>query len=137
MVVKSELAYRIRRVVEDAGIDLFVGIEGSVALSDHDLPEPDILLTSAPDGDGPVPCDSVALIVEVADTTLAFDLGRKLQMYAAAGVPEYWVVDIDADSIHQMWSPTEGEYSGRREVAFAACVEAATIPGLRLATAGL
>ena len=36
----------------------------------------------------------IALLVEVADTTLAFDLGEKALKYAQAGITEYWVLDI-------------------------------------------
>ncbi len=34
------------------------------------------------------------LVVEVADTTLEFDRGRKAAMYARAGIPEYWIVNL-------------------------------------------
>jgi len=36
----------------------------------------------------------VALLVEVADSSLAKDLDAKLKLYAAAGIQEYWVVDV-------------------------------------------
>jgi Uma2 family endonuclease len=38
--------------------------------------------------------DEMLLVVEVSDTTRAFDLGRKAALYAKSGVPEYWVVDL-------------------------------------------
>jgi Uma2 family endonuclease len=34
------------------------------------------------------------LVVEVSDTTLAFDRGRKSALYARAGIPEYWIVNL-------------------------------------------
>jgi Uma2 family endonuclease len=34
------------------------------------------------------------LIVEVADTTLDFDLGQKRTLYSGAGIAEYWVIDV-------------------------------------------
>jgi Uma2 family endonuclease len=37
---------------------------------------------------------SAALVVEVADTSLAFDTTQKLELYAWAGIPEYWVLDL-------------------------------------------
>lgn len=61
----------------------------------HDAPEPDILLTSEPEGEGPVPLPSIALIVEVADTTLRNDLGIKQRVYASHGIPEYWIADVE------------------------------------------
>ena len=40
------------------------------------------------------------LIIEVAETSLVKDLGQKLRVYASAGVPEYWVVDIPGRQLH-------------------------------------
>jgi len=37
---------------------------------------------------------SAALVVEVADSTLGFDRLRKQPMYARAGIPEYWIVNL-------------------------------------------
>ena len=63
--IKSELVYRLRRAVEKAGLPYFVGTEGSIALSETDMPRPDVLLTSEPDGDGAIPRESVPLVVEI------------------------------------------------------------------------
>ncbi len=38
---------------------------------------------------------AAVLIVEVSDTSLAMDTGAKVHIYAAAGVPEYWVIDVN------------------------------------------
>jgi Uma2 family endonuclease len=137
MVVKSELAFRIRLALETIGSDLFVGLEGSLRLSDYDLPEPDILLTSEPHGDGPVPGASVALVIEVSDSTLDFDMRRKAALYAGAGVPEYWVADVNARVIHQMWNAQDGSYTERRPVPFGTAIDATTISGLTVPTATL
>ena len=39
------------------------------------------------------------LLIEVADTSLRYDRTVKLRLYAEAGIPEYWVVDCDAESV--------------------------------------
>jgi Uma2 family endonuclease len=134
MVAKSELAYRLRRALEAIGSTLFVGIEGSVELSDHDMPQPDIVLTAAPDGDGPIPAGSVAMVVEVSDATLAMDLGRKLRAYARAGIPEYWVVDVNGRTIIRHSQPADDSYADRTTIVFGHPLAAATIPGLTVAT---
>ena len=59
--------------------------------------------------------EHVLLGVEVADTSLAQDLGRKQRDYARAGIPIYWVADVNARVVHVMSNPVRGEY-GRREV---------------------
>jgi Uma2 family endonuclease len=38
--------------------------------------------------------DAAALIVEVAETSLAYDTSIKASLYARAGVPDYWVLDV-------------------------------------------
>ena len=137
MVAHSELAYRLRRALEAAGSTLFVGVEGSVALSEADLPLPDIVLTDEPRGTGPVPGSSVRLLVEIADTSLDHDLLRKARLFAARGVPEYWIADVNGRVIHQMWSPRDEDYAERREIAFGERLEAATVEGLAVETEGL
>lgn len=137
MRIKSELAFRLRLTLEGMGSTLFVGTEGTVAMPPHDAPEPDILLTSEPEGDGPVPLSSVALLVEVADSSLDFDLEQLAAQYALHGVPEYWVVDAKALAIHQMWAPQPEGYGRREEVKLGKRIVAATIEGLAVETDGI
>ena len=57
-------------------------------------PEPDVAVAAGPvrsHGDHPT---SAVLIVEVSDTTLPFDLTTKAELYATAGIADYWVVDV-------------------------------------------
>jgi Uma2 family endonuclease len=61
------------------------------------LPEPDVALLAErkPEYRNRHPRgDEVLLIVDVADSSAGLDLSRKVTLYAAAGVPEYWVVDL-------------------------------------------
>jgi Uma2 family endonuclease len=134
--VKMELGFGLRDAVGRVP-GLGVLIEVSIEAPPHNVPEPDIVVTSEPDGDGLVPLSSVKLIVEVADTTLRNDLERKASLYARCGVPEYWVADVNGRVIHQLWAPAGETYAERREVAFGEAVEAVTIKGLRVETAGL
>lgn len=46
----------------------------------------------------PVPNDVLA-VVEVSDTRLRFDRGEKLLLYAKAGIPEYWILDVNARTV--------------------------------------
>lgn len=130
--IKDELAYRLRRALEELQSPLHVATEQSVAIALHTEPQPDIILTTEPRGDGPIPLGSVALIVEVADSTLAFDLNEKAAQYAAAGIAEYWVADVEGKVIHQLWAPKGDAYAQRREVVFGELIEAVTVVGLGL-----
>lgn len=108
----------------------------STHFSATSLPEPDIVL--AEQGRGKlVAGSSVRLAVEISDSTLEMDLNRKARLYAEHLVPEYWVIDLGAKRIHQMWEPHDYAYSERRQLPFGASVKAATIADLAIETVGL
>jgi Uma2 family endonuclease len=131
-IVKMKLYDQLRDALLKIHSPLLPVVEFSLALSDTSLPEPDIMLTSEPAGDGPVLLASVALVIEVADATLAEDLGTMARIYAAAGIAEYWVADVNGKVIHQLWA-SEGEtYAQRREVPFGERIEAVTVAGLTI-----
>ena len=54
--------------------------------------------------------EDVLLIVEVADSTLKFDRGTKLRLYAEAGIPEYWVVNLVDGVVEVYTGPAVGTY---------------------------
>ncbi len=126
----TQLVIKLAAALEATHSRLTALTDVSVQLSEHDCPEPDIVLTSEPEGDGLIPLASVALIVEVADSTLSTDLGVKAALYARAGVPEYWVADVAGKVIHQMWAPGAEGFAQRREVAFGERMVAETVIGL-------
>ena len=136
-MVKMRLYDALRDALRAIGSPYTAVCELTLALSPTDRPEPDVMLTGEPDGEGFVPLASVPLVIEVSDTTLEDDLGRKLRRYAAAGIPEYWVADVNARVIHQMWASAGEAYAERREVAFGERVIAATIAGLMIETRAL
>jgi Uma2 family endonuclease len=108
----------------------------STALSDDSVPEPDIAIASKAEGKA-VEGSEILLAIEISDTTLAFDMGRKLRLYARHGAPEYWVVDVEGRAIHQFWGPSAEGYTERRAVSFGDEVAAETIAGLVVETGGL
>ncbi|TGX55864.1 Uma2 family endonuclease [Sphingomonas gei] len=134
--VKSRLFLAIADCLREIG-GLEAIVEGSIAVPPYSSPEPDIVVTDDPEGKGLIPLQSVRLIVEVSDATLAFDMARKRKLYADNAVPEYWVVDVNAGVIHQMWGPADDAYAECREIAFGERFTAATIPALCVDTSAL
>ncbi len=65
-----------------------------LSLSMTSDPEPDLAVVPGSPRDYSDHPSAAHLVVEVADMTLAFDKSRKLRLYAAAGIPEYWIVDL-------------------------------------------
>ena len=50
------------------------------------------------------------LLIEVSDSSLRYDRGPKLRVYAEAEVPEYWVVDVQGRRIEVCRKPKSGRY---------------------------
>ena len=132
---------RLYRLLADALDALEIGlealVEASVEITPENAPEPDIVLTYLPNGEGLVPLGSVALIVEVSDATLDIDLGRKATLYATHGIPEYWVIDVAGRVIHRMSTPSGGGYGERAAVAFGEMIASVTVAGLNVETGAL
>lgn len=59
----------------------------------------------------------VALVIEVADTSLAYDTGLKLSQYARAGIPVYWIVNIPDSRFEVYTNPTGDGYGTRTDYA--------------------
>jgi len=95
----KKLAHRLIRI---AGRRAIIGVQDPVRLGDVSEPEPDIAILLFRDdfyrGRHPEPSD-VALLVEVADTSLSLDRRVKLPLYARHGIPEVWIVDLTGNRI--------------------------------------
>lgn len=69
-----------------------VGVQLPLLVDDISEPEPDLMILPQADfRDGKT--DRALLVIEVAESSLSFDLGEKARRYAAASYPEYWVID--------------------------------------------
>ncbi|MCB0074347.1 MAG: Uma2 family endonuclease [Caldilineaceae bacterium] len=102
-----------------AGVSAIVRIQSPIRLSNYAMPEPDVtLLRPRPDfyADAHPGPEDVLLIVEVSDTSLAYDTERKLPAYGAAGIPEVWIVNLNADCIDRHITPTTHGYRLRERL---------------------
>ncbi len=96
-----------------------VSKEDPIVLPPESEPEPDLCVLRGDPRDyatrNPEPAE-IALVVEVADSTLAFDRGFKLRLYARAGLPLYWIVNLTEGvvEIHGDPAPDAPEPSYRR-----------------------
>ncbi|MBK8035609.1 MAG: Uma2 family endonuclease [Verrucomicrobiaceae bacterium] len=77
------------------------------------------------------------LIVENSNTSLKDDLGRKKLMYASAGIPEYWVVDLNARVLHVFARPKGGDYLDHRIHEEKETVQSITLKPLKVKVAEL
>ena len=124
-----------RLLVLRAGDAALVSVQLPVVASELSVPQPDFALlkrrrdnysTAIPEG-----ADTI-LAIEVSDTTLRTDLRIKAPLYARAGIPEFWVVDVDRKAVHVFRDPGAEGYrtsfiaTGDQELA------AVELPSVRL-----
>lgn len=91
-----------------------ISAQNPVRLSDDTEPQPDITVLRPRDDfyAGALPRGrDVLLVVEVADTSLGFDREEKLPHYAAAGIGEAWLVDLNNEVIERHTRPLHGRYA--------------------------
>jgi Uma2 family endonuclease len=112
-----------------------VAVQNPVRLDEQSEPEPDVALLR-PDPDfyarrhpGP---EDVLLAVEVAETSAEYDREVKLPLYAAAGVPEAWLVDLAADRILRARDPSADGYRRERTLRRSDTIMADAFPGMEI-----
>lgn len=104
----------------------------TLRLSDHDAPEPDLYIFPAALRGGEARGADVLLVVELSDTTLAYDLRLKAALYAKWGVREYWVIDIVGRRIHVHRRPGLAGYGEVAVFGYADAVTPEALPELML-----
>lgn len=112
-----------------------IGAQDPVRLDRFSEPEPDISLLR-PRGDmyrddHPGPQD-VLLIIEVADSSLYVDRQVKAPLYAAAGIPELWLVDLTAEGVEVCREPGPDGYRSIHHCARGDVVTALAFPDVEL-----
>ena len=102
---------------EAIGRQAMVQVRGSIQLDDASAPEPDIAVIPrrSINDIGPTLPSDVYFLVEVADSSLEFDLGEKLARYAA-GIPEVWVANLRAGELVVNTEPQGAAYTNVRVI---------------------
>jgi Uma2 family endonuclease len=126
--------------VRAVGDELAVRPQLPLTLQDDSEPEPDLSIVRASETplEGPHP-RSALLVVEVAGDSLRLDRESKAALYARAGIPEYWIVNL-ADSVVEVLlgpDPPSGVYRSRTVVASGEKLVARTVGDLTIDVAHL
>jgi Uma2 family endonuclease len=98
------------RLVELARGRASVRPQLSFVASDDSVPEPDLALVPVADYGAAHPT-SALLVIEVSNASLRKDRSIKSEIYARAGVPEYWVVDLAGRCVEVRTEPRDGGYA--------------------------
>ncbi|HEV7404222.1 MAG TPA: Uma2 family endonuclease [Chthoniobacteraceae bacterium] len=98
---------------EQARRRYMVGLSLPVELDHYSAPEPDLTLVPynfrRPSGRHPSPAE-VHLLIEVSNTSLGYDRGDKKAAYAAVGIREFWIFDLQHDLLEIYREPEAGHY---------------------------
>jgi len=83
----------------------FIRCQSTHRFGEHDAPEPDLAVLNSTPVAGALIDELPALVVEISDTTLDYDIGYKRLLYARYSVPEYWVVDVAHKRVYVFRKP--------------------------------
>ncbi len=115
-VLKVALLRRWYRAAPD---EIDVAPETTFRVSEDTYLEPDVIVYDRAVGLGGVTGANVLLVVEIADSSLRYDTGRKAALYASFGVRELWVIDAVGLTIRLFRQPSADGYGETLEVAAA------------------
>ena len=125
-----------RLLVERLGRRAHVRIQNPVILNDLSEPEPDVAVCELRDDRyvhaHPRPAD-ILLLIEVPQTSGRYDRERKIPAYAAAGVPEVWLVDLERNTIEVYREPSQDGYTEVRSFGRADAVSPSRFPDCMIA----
>jgi Uma2 family endonuclease len=134
----SDLAESALRAVFTSGYR--VRVQKPLTLHAQTEPEPDIAVVrgGARDYLNQHPTTAV-LVVEVSDSSLAFDRGEKATLYAHAEIPEYWVLNLPQRvlEVHRDADPASGSYQSVDRLNESQFVSPLAAPSARIAISDL
>lgn len=87
----------------------WVTIQSTVRLPTGDVPDPDLAVRPGPASTDNAVHPLPLLVVEVSDTTLLFDQVVKASLYAANGIPEYWIINVNDGHVEVFRRPVRDE----------------------------
>ena len=129
-----------RLLVRAVGDDLVVRPQLPLTLVDDSEPEPDLAVVRARDAESRERHPRTALlVVEVAGESLPLDRQAKAVLYARAGIPEYWIVNLAESTVevHREPDPTTDSYRARAVVPSDGTLTATSVPAVRIDVADL
>ncbi|MCC6756059.1 MAG: Uma2 family endonuclease [Solirubrobacterales bacterium] len=115
-----------------------LSVQNPLRLADTSEPEPDIVLLrpETPQDRHPGPADAL-LVIEVADASIKVDRGRKLALYARAGIADYWIVDLNAGCVEVFREPHGRRYRAVSRHAAGATISPLHLPDIAVAVSAI
>jgi Uma2 family endonuclease len=135
--VTNRLARRFARALRDEAT--LVNVQSPLRLDPYNEPQPDLMLLRSRDDDYRASHPSAAdvlLLVEVSETSLVYDRGIKLVLYAKFEVPEVWIIDLPGSAVEIYREPKDGVYVLRERLTDG-LLAPALVPGVTIDVTGL
>ncbi len=129
-----------RLVAQGLAADLALRPQLPLTLPDDSEPEPDLAVVLLADARSREHHPRTALlVVEVAGDSLRLDRQTKAALYARAGIPEYWIVNLAESTVevHRDPAPETGVYRAKAVVSADGTLISTGVPGLRVNVADL
>jgi Uma2 family endonuclease len=104
----------VERLPAGSADTMRVSVRSPLRIDAHNAPEPDVVVKKS--RGGAAKPETTLLVVEVSDTTLTYDRETKLPLYAEAGLPEVWIVNLQARQVEVYREPKGTAYGLRRLV---------------------
>ncbi len=89
------------------GENYWIRAQGPLHLAEACEPEPDVAVVNGPMDSYTDHPTSAHLVVEVSDSTLRFDRGKKASLYARAGIQDYWIINLTDSCVEVLREPVE------------------------------
>lgn len=93
--------------------DFIVRVQSPIIVGERSEPQPDLSVLTRRDDfyrDAHPVGDDVRIVIEVSDSTVTFDRSRKIPKYAACGIPEAWLIDLESEHVEVHSMPKELAY---------------------------
>jgi Uma2 family endonuclease len=120
--------------------DVITSVQNPLQLGDLSEPQPDfMLLKPNPDfySSRHPNASDVLLLIEVADTSLAFDQTQKLRLYALHGVPEYWLLNLNDSCLEVYREPFGETYAEKTTLRIGNTISLSQIPAITINVADI
>ncbi len=125
----------VANVSSQVGQTVIVSVQNPIQLTDYSQPQPDLaLLRRQPDFYAealPTALD-VFLLIEVADTSLAYDRDVKVPRYAETNIPEVWLVNVEDETVLVYTQPNATGYRMVQQFQTGQVIRATTIVNLEV-----
>ena len=113
-VCSSILCHQLDRILAEKVV---IRKQDPITLLDNSEPEPDVVIARGKDEDylahHPY-VEDILLIIEISDSTLNYDQTTKLELYAEAGITNYWIVNLQVSQLEcysQPYQDAQGEFN--------------------------